>query len=124
MSAQTAVIADHPHDDLLSVEDGVATVSPHTAHRWVRSGEALLVDVREAGEIENEHIPGALMMPLSFFDAEHFPRVPGMKVVLLCAVGKRSAAAAKQLRQAGHPLPINMAGGLNAWRDAGLPTEA
>lgn len=93
------------------------------AAQWVRAGEALLVDVRESNEFEKERIPGALLMPLSFLDAEHFPRIPGMKTVLLCAAGKRSAAAGKQLIQAGHPAPWHLKGGLSAWKAAGLAVE-
>ncbi len=99
-------------------EADVATV----AH-WLASGEALLVDVRETSEFEQEHIPGAMLVPLSMLDADTFPRITIKKLVLHCAIGKRSAAAARQLIKAGHVPPINMAGGLKAWREAGLETE-
>jgi len=94
-----------------------------TVARWLESGEALLVDVRETSEFEQEHIPGAMLVPLSMLDPDTFPRITIKKLVLHCAIGKRSAAAAKQLIKAGHIPPINMAGGLKAWREAGLETE-
>lgn len=94
-------------------------VGPAQVRDWLDNGEALLVDVREASEFENERIPGALLMPLSFFEASSFPRIPGMKVVLHCAVGKRSAAAGKQLLKAGFPQAISLKGGLAAWKEAG-----
>ncbi len=94
-----------------------------TVARWLARGEALLVDVRETSEFEQEHIPGAMLVPLSMLDADTFPRITIKKLVLHCAIGKRSAAAAKQLIKAGHVPPINMAGGLKAWREAGLETE-
>ncbi|NQU56052.1 MAG: HigA family addiction module antidote protein, partial [Rhodospirillales bacterium] len=74
-------------------------------------------------EFEQEHIPGAMLVPLSMLDADTFPRITIKKLVLHCAIGKRSAAAAKQLIKAGHVPPINMAGGLKAWTEAGLETE-
>ena len=84
----------------------------------------MLVDVRETIEYETDHIPGALLCPLSTFQADLFPRFPGKGVVLHCAVGKRSAAACKQLRQAGYAGEVlNMAGGINAWKAFGYPTE-
>jgi addiction module HigA family antidote len=91
--------------------------------KWLSSGQALLVDVRETSEFEQEHIPGAMLVPLSMLDPESFPRINIKKLVLHCAIGTRSAAAAKMLVNAGHIPPINMAGGIKAWREAGLSTE-
>lgn len=94
-----------------------------TVAGWLADGQALLVDVRETSEFEQEHIPGAMLVPLSMLDADTFPRITIKKLVLHCAIGKRSAAAARQLIKAGHVPPINMKGGLKAWREAGLETE-
>jgi addiction module HigA family antidote len=57
------------------------------------------------------------------FDPDVFPRIANKKIVFHCAVGKRSAAAAKQLLKAGHAMLYNMTGGINAWKEAGLVTE-
>ena len=89
----------------------------------LETGSVLLVDVRETHEYEYEHVPGALLMPLSFLDPDLFPRIKEKRVVLMCAVGKRSLAAAKQLAQADHDEVLSVIGGLNAWRDAGYDTE-
>jgi len=94
-----------------------------TVAQWLEDGEALLVDVRETSEYEQEHIPGSMLVPLSVLDADTFPRIAIKKLILHCAIGKRSAAAAKQLIKAGHVPPINLKGGLKAWREAGLETE-
>ncbi len=101
----------------------VIEVESATVDRWMEDGEAVLVDVRETSEYEQEHIPGSLLVPLSVFDPARFPRIPGKKLVIHCAVGKRSAAAGKQLLQAGHPLVHNLQGGISAWKEAGLATE-
>ncbi|NQU56784.1 MAG: rhodanese-like domain-containing protein, partial [Rhodospirillales bacterium] len=61
-----------------------------TVARWLANGEALLVDVRETSEFEQEHIPGAMLVPLSMLDADTFPRITIKKLVLHCAIGKRS----------------------------------
>ena len=57
----------------------------------------LLVDVRETKEYDLEHIAGALLMPLSSLEADLFPAVTDKPLVLHCAIGKRSAAAARML---------------------------
>lgn len=109
----------------LHIED-TATLSEHSprdVHAQIQAGKAILVDVREVSEFENERIPGTFLMPLSFFDAEHFPYLSGQRVILMCAIGKRSAAAAKQLMNAGFGDTHHMTGGLTAWKEQGLLTE-
>ena len=99
-------------------------VEPGQVLAWLDANEIVLVDVRETIEYETDHIPGALLCPLSTFEADLFPRFPGKGVVLHCAVGKRSAAACKQLRQADYAGEVfNMAGGIDAWKAFGCPTE-
>ena len=90
---------------------------------WLDQDEIMLVDVRETSEYEVEHIAGALLLPLSSFDPKVFPSLPDKKVVLHCAVGKRSEAAGKMLIKEGHEDVIHLAGGLEAWKAAGFPTE-
>ena len=90
---------------------------------WLDRNEILLVDVRETSEYELEHIAGALLLPLSSFDAEVFPTLPGKNIVLHCAVGKRSEAAGKMLLNEGHDDIVHMTGGMDAWKAAGYATE-
>lgn len=101
----------------------IHTVNPKAANNWLEAGQALLVDVREVSEYQAERIAGALLMPLSEFDPETFPRLSGARIVLLCAIGKRSMAAAGMLQKLGHTNLWNMEGGLKAWKTAGLETE-
>jgi len=81
---------------------------------WLDRNEILLVDVRETSEYDVEHIAGALLLPLSSFDAEFFPTLPGKTIVLHCAVGKRSEAAGKMLLNEGHEHIVHMTGGMDA----------
>jgi len=90
---------------------------------WLNDSDAVLVDVRETEEYAGEHIAGAILSPLSMFEPDRFPAFAGKRVVLLCAVGKRSLAAAKQLGQVGYTGQIvNLTGGLAAWKEAGFAT--
>ncbi len=90
---------------------------------WLDRNEILLVDVRETSEYDVEHIAGALLLPLSSFDAEYFPTLPGKNIVLHCAVGKRSEAAGRMLLNEGHKDIVHMTGGMDAWKAAGYATE-
>ena len=101
----------------------VQSADAKTVKEWYDRNEILLVDVRETSEFELEHIAGALLLPMSKFDPEIFPVIPGKKVVLHCAIGKRSEAAGKMLLGEGHPGAIHLTGGLDAWKAAGFPTE-
>ena len=101
----------------------VQSASAQTVKAWYDRNEIVLVDVRETSEFELEHIAGALLLPMSSFDPEIFPVIPGKKVVLHCAIGKRSEAAGKMLLGEGHPGAIHLTGGLDAWKAAGYATE-
>lgn len=101
----------------------VQSATPEAIKDWYDNNEIVLVDVRETSEFDKEHIPGALLLPMSKFDPEMFPNVPGKKVILHCAIGKRSEAAGKMLLGEGHPGAIHMTGGIEAWKAAGFATE-
>lgn len=101
----------------------VPEADAQTVRSWLDAGEIMLVDVRETSEYEQEHIPGSVLCPLSVFDPELFPLITEKDVVFHCAIGKRSAAAAKQLLGTGRTRIINLKGGIKAWKEAGGPTE-
>ncbi len=118
---QTSAVKKRDRKEFATIGDDAGVL---TIYRWLENNQAILVDVRETSEYEQEHIPGSLLAPLSTLDPKRFPRIDGKKLVLHCAVGKRSAAAQIQLWKTGYQPPaINMTGGLRAWKDAGLPTE-
>ncbi len=106
---------DQPVEEL--PESGV-----HSVEQWLSTGEVILLDVREVHEYAFEHIPGTFLLPLSFLEVDLFPEM-GRKIVLVCQVGKRSAAAQKQLTKIGVTDTVNMIGGINAWREAEFELE-
>lgn len=103
-------------------EIGLIELEPETVKAMLDSGEAVLVDVREEEEFAEDHIEGSLLSPMSDFEVETWPSVPGKKVIISCLGGVRSAAIARKLIASGQGWAIHLKGGLNAWRDAGLPT--
>lgn len=84
--------------------------------------EILLIDVREPGEFAAERIHGALNFPLSTFDPGALPEAGDRLIVFQCGSGKRSATAVGHCRKAGHDIDSHLAGGIMAWKAAGLPT--
>lgn len=89
----------------------------------IRAGTATVVDVREAEEFAAGHIPGAVNMPLSRFQASRLPNPPGKMLVLNCLGGKRSGMALDQCRAAQVAVDTHLLGGFAAWESAGLPVE-
>jgi rhodanese-related sulfurtransferase len=105
---------------MTSPADDVIEATPEQVRAWRDAGEILLVDVREANEYAFERIHGALLYPLSTFDASALPR-EGRRLVLHCAGGRRSLTAAQKLQLAGHTDVTHLGGGLAAWKSAGFP---
>lgn len=85
------------------------------------SAAVMIVDVREPGEYAAEHIEGAVNVPLSRFDPGRLPRAAGRTLVLQCRSGGRSKSALDKCRAAQAAIDTHLAGGLEAWKRAGLP---
>jgi len=94
--------------------------TPRELEAALAKGEVILVDVREHAEHDAARIDGAVCYPLSTFDPTALPEG---NVVLHCGVGKRSAMAAGQCAKAGVKIAGHLAGGINAWAQAGLPVK-
>ena len=75
---------------------------------------ALLVDVREPGEYAQAHVAGAVLIPLHEIPARADTLPRDRQVVVICAVGARSAQAVAYLRPLGVDA-VNVAGGTRAW---------
>jgi rhodanese-related sulfurtransferase len=99
-------------------------LTPAQVQARLAAGKAILVDVREQDEHAAERISGAYHAPLSSFDPSQLPRSAGKEVILHCAGGKRSATAVARCLAAGIPVDTHLAGGLAAWKAAGLPVES
>lgn len=96
-------------------------IQPATLRDWLAADKAVLVDVREPGEFADERIDGSFSVPLSSFEPGAIPDPGGRRIVLVCAIGRRSRKAAELLHAAGHDEVVHLDGGLMAWDEAGLP---
>ncbi len=98
-------------------------LTPGEAWDLASRGEILLVDVREANEWAAGHVPGAMLVPLSNFATAAAEIPTDRRVVLYCQMGGRSAKAVGLAKSLGLPIDSHVAGGMSAWRGAGLPVE-
>ncbi|MBN1564736.1 MAG: rhodanese-like domain-containing protein [Anaerolineae bacterium] len=106
------------------------TLDPVAAYeRYSASDNAIIVDVRDQFEWESSTgIPvGAVTYSLNDQLRQNLPSeelVPKDKeVFVICNSGNRSQEASQILIDAGYKDVINIAGGIQAWISAGLPTE-
>lgn len=100
---------------------GLDDLTPQEVADGLKAGRIVLIDVREPREYAVERIHGSLNHPLSTLVPGAMPVDGNRRVVLHCAGGKRSAVAAIHCQDAGVGVDAHMAGGLGAWKSAGLP---
>ncbi|MBM3422269.1 MAG: rhodanese-like domain-containing protein [Chlorobi bacterium] len=100
----------------------VRHIAPSAAFEMTRKG-ALLVDVREKGEIERKafDVPEVMAVPLSRFESGCGEIPANRKVIMVCRSGNRSTTAASMLMSRGYKNVANLQDGIIGWERAGLP---
>jgi len=87
-----------------------------------RTDDAQIVDVRETEELADGIIPGALHIPLGRVPESHSALDSTRRVIVVCRSGRRSAAAAQHLADAGFDA-YTMTGGMLEWAAEELPMD-
>jgi rhodanese-related sulfurtransferase len=100
----------------------VRNLTAEEVARGLQEGRVMLVDVREDKEVSVEAYPNAVVVPLSTFDPAAIPDAEGKDVVFACRSGRRSITASLAAQERGYPYTAHLAGGIIAWKQAGLPT--
>ncbi|EKP27961.1 rhodanese [Klebsiella michiganensis] len=103
----------------------IATLSPAEARALIAASGARLIDIRDADEYAREHIPGAELVPLATLTNGAALRAsPEETIVFHCQAGSRTQNNAARLAQAAAPAQAKLlAGGIQAWKAAGLPVK-
>jgi len=97
--------------------------SPQDITMLINRGKTTILDVRDAKEYAEGHLPEAKNIPLAELD-KRLPELDKFKSRSLIVVGKsdaRGSAAAAKLGKAGFADVVNLEGGVAAWQKAGLP---
>ena len=94
-------------------------VSAAEAHRLITDGHQV-VDVRRDDEFAAGHVSGAVHLPLHLLPARVDELPTSSPWLAICRSGGRSMQATAFLRSRGLVVR-NVAGGMVAWLDAGLP---
>ncbi len=97
------------------------TIAPERAAELVRAG-AVMIDIREADEHAREHIPGARHHALSRIDQSTPIRNGDDVLIFHCRSGARTKGHAARLAALTSQCETYiLEGGIDAWRNAGLP---
>ncbi len=104
---------------------GVKQVGPQEAVVLINRQDALILDVREQSEFVDGHIAKAKHIPVGALGKRlgELEKHKDKVIVAVCRSGNRSGMACGILRKAGFQNLHNLAGGMMAWEQAGLPKE-
>lgn len=102
----------------------VPTVSPEQAANMLSNKQAIMIDVREQSEWDEQHIEGAIFIPLDQVESRmsEIAQYKDSPIIMQCRSGKRSKVAGGQLIDAGFTKVYNLDGGILAWNKQGLDT--
>jgi rhodanese-related sulfurtransferase len=97
---------------------GTLEISPQDAQRWLNSGNATLIDVREPEEFALARIDGARLVSMQEIPAE-LQKLEELaaesELLLICHHGVRSLQAAQWLREQGVENCFSVTGGMDRW---------
>jgi len=113
------------HDFVEDAKQQIEEITPEQAEGAIKQAD-LLLDVRDADEYRNGHIPGAVNISRGMLEFK-FSNDPSlenrdMKIVLYCKTSGRAALSAKVLKEMGYRNVQSIAGGFDAWQEAGKDT--
>jgi rhodanese-related sulfurtransferase len=99
----------------------VLSLTPQQAQHLISQGDVDVVDVREDGEWQGGHLPGARHVPLGRLRSAPDASLRRDGVIFVCAAGARSQTAARLAEARGLKKIYNLLGGTRSWIKAGLP---
>ena len=109
----------------------VPKITPSEAREMIDKGNTLVVDVRDAAEVENSgKVAGAVHVSRGMLEFRADPEAPShdrnfakdKNVILYCGSGGRAALAGKPLKDMGYAHVYNV-GGFKDWADSGGAVE-
>jgi len=104
---------------------GGPSISTLQATLLINQQNALVLDVREAGEYEKGHVLNARHLAIGDLAdrAGEIEKYKSKPVIVVCESGNRSDKAVATLRKQGFTQVFSLNGGIGAWQQAGLPVE-
>ncbi|AFM42820.1 Rhodanese-related sulfurtransferase [Desulfosporosinus acidiphilus SJ4] len=79
------------------------------------ANNTLIVDLREPVLYNNEHIPGAILIPFADFEKQYTQLDKNKRIILVCHTGPMGDASGQFLKSKGYEQVLNLDGGMQAW---------
>ena len=99
-------------------------IKPTALAEGLKAGRFHLIDIREPDEHAREHIPGAVLIPLSRLEAADVKLEADCTAVFHCKSGMRTEQNCDRLAARIDGDALILEGGLEAWKQAGLPVAS
>ena len=118
-------------DLVAAANEVVPKISPQQAQELIANGNALVVDVRDAPEVEQSgKVAGAVHVTRGMLEFRADPESPyhdpsfdkDKTVIVYCASGGRAALSGKALKELGYGEVYNL-GAFTDWAEAGGPVD-
>jgi len=102
---------------------GGVAVTPAQLTALVNQKEAVVVDVREAGEFRQGHIVGSINLPHTKVveRVAELERYRDRPVIVVCKMGQHSGGVSKALKEKGFEQVYRLSGGMMEWQNSQLP---
>ena len=110
------------HDLVAQAKQDIREVPLDQAEDAIRKAD-MLIDVRDPDEYRTSHIPGAVNISRGMLEFK-FSNDPALEnrdlnIVCYCKTSGRAALSAKALQEMGYLHVTSIAGGFDAWQEAG-----
>lgn len=98
-------------------------VSSGEATQLINREDAVVVDIRDAGDFKTGHIAGARNIPQSRLDdrMNELEKLKDKPLIVVCKHGQASGAVLAKLAKAGFTRAYKLKGGVSQWQADGLP---
>lgn len=120
-----AVLAALVANEYLTYRRSRQAIDATDATRLYNQDAAVFIDVRNENAFQASHLPGAVNIPMAYIDQrqDRLKRFKQRTLVVYCDNGQRTLKAIQALEAQGWSDVRQLRGGINAWREASLPTE-
>lgn len=102
---------------------GVSALDAAGALRLINDQDAVIVDIRDAGDYKDGHIPQARHIPFGALQERlgELAKVKDQPIIVYCRSGVTSQSACALFKKHGFTDVHSLNGGLPSWLDAHLP---
>lgn len=108
--------------EFIKLKRGATRLSPARVTHLMNHSKGIVIDIRTPEAFATGHVTGAISLPLSDLKTKikKIEKFKSQPIVIICATGADSPAAASLLAEQGFQTYM-LNGGIRAWRDAEMP---